>query len=216
MNRIANRILGAILAIAVPAAAHAVCAIPGPVKVKQPDGSTVTVRIHGDENFNWLTSTDGYTLVHDAGGLLTYAAEKSGRLVPSGLRYVDGNSAEAAAVGLKPGMMPEKELLRHRSVSKDGFQTQIDATFPTKGKRKLLMVLVNYNNTKPVFSQQDFDGYMNGEAFGGIGSFRDYYLENSYGQLDITTTVTRLLLMLSVFSTVRSTSVISTMTATAW
>lgn len=191
MNRIANRILGAILAIAVPAAAHAVCAIPGPVKVKQPDGSTVTVRIHGDENFNWLTSTDGYTLVHDAGGLLTYAAEKSGRLVPSGLRYVDGNSAEAAAVGLKPGMMPEKELLRHRSVSKDGFQTQIDATFPTKGKRKLLMVLVNYNNTKPVFSQQDFDGYMNGEAFGGIGSFRDYYLENSYGQLDITTTVTR-------------------------
>lgn len=92
-------------------------------------------------------------------------------MAPSTLRYTDGNGREAAAIGLKPGIMPEKELLKYRKVSQDGFQTQIDATFPSKGKRKLLMLLVNYKNTKPVFSQQDFDNYMNGEGFGGIGSF---------------------------------------------
>ncbi len=191
MNRIVNRIFGILIALGVPAAAYAVNAFPGPIKVAQPDGSTVTVCIHGDENYNWLTSPDGYTLVHDVGGLLRYAEERSGELAPSTLRYTDGNGREAAAIGLKPGIMPEKELLKYRKVSQDGFQTQIDATFPSKGKRKLLMLLVNYKNTKPVFSQQDFDNYMNGEGFGGIGSFRDYYLENSYGQLDITTTVTR-------------------------
>lgn len=178
--------------------ADAVCAYPGAVKVSQPDGTIVQVRVHGDENINWVTSTDGYTLMYDGKGFLTYAGEESGVLSPSGLRYRDGNSAQAAAMGFKPGMPPIGYLKKRakkgnppQESSPARVRTQIDGTFPSKGKRKLLMLLVNYKNTTPVFTQQDFDDYMNAEGFAGIGSFRDYYLENSYGQLDINTTVTR-------------------------
>lgn len=192
MNKFINRILCAAVALAVSTGAHAICAYPGTISVSQPDGSVVTVRIHGDENRNWITTPDGYTLVHDANGILAYATEKAGKVIPSRLRYRNGNSAEAAAMGIKPGLRTGSGTINggRLKTSQKGFQTQIDATFPSKGKRKLLMLLVNYSNTTPTFTQQDFDGYMNVENYNGIGSFRDYYIENSYGQLEVNTTVT--------------------------
>ena len=144
--------------------ADAVCAYPGSVKVSQPDGTIVQVRVHGDENINWVTSPDGYTLMYDGKGFLTYAGEESGVLSPSGLRYRDGNSAQAAAMGFKPGMPPIGYLKKRakkgnppQESSPARVRTQIDGTFPSKGKRKLLMLLVNYKNTTPIFTQQDFD-----------------------------------------------------------
>ena len=36
-------------------------ATPNPVKMRQPDGSTITLRLHGDEFCSWYTSEDGRT-----------------------------------------------------------------------------------------------------------------------------------------------------------
>lgn len=66
----------------------------------------------------------------------------------------------------------------------------VDGTFPATGKHKLLLLLVNYNDTKPTFTREDFDKMMNQNGYKGIGSFRDYYLQQSYGKLDIDVTVT--------------------------
>lgn len=177
------------------AGAHAVPACPSPVEVVQPDGSVVTVTLKGDEHFNWAVSDDGYTLLRDDSGYLVYAESRAGRLEPSALHYRDGNSSEASFLGIKPGLNFSASQIREasspRKLSDAGFNTQIDGTFPSKGERKLLMLLLNYKDTSPRFAKEDFDMYMNGEKYAGIGSFRDYYLENSYGQLDITTTVTR-------------------------
>lgn len=52
----------------------------------------------------------------------------------------------------------------------------VDGTFPATGKHKLLLLLVNYNDTKPTFTREDFDKMMNQNGYKGIGSFRDYYL----------------------------------------
>ena len=38
---------------------HAVKAYPYPVTVVQPDGTTLTIRLHGDENRSWKTTLDG-------------------------------------------------------------------------------------------------------------------------------------------------------------
>ena len=67
---------------------------------------------------------------------------------------------------------------------------QVSNSFPTKGKHKLLMLLINYNDTETLYTQADFQNVMNQENYAGTGSFRDYYLEQSFGQLDIETTVT--------------------------
>ncbi|MFA6325962.1 MAG: hypothetical protein WCX21_02280, partial [Bacteroidales bacterium] len=41
-----------------PERTFAVAASPYPVQVVQPDGSTITIRIHGDEFLNWATCGD--------------------------------------------------------------------------------------------------------------------------------------------------------------
>lgn len=49
-------------------AIYAVKAYPYPVTVTQPDGSVLTIRIHGDENRSWATTLDGRPVSQDAGG----------------------------------------------------------------------------------------------------------------------------------------------------
>jgi hypothetical protein len=38
---------------------YAVPAYPKPVRVEQPDGTTLTVRVYGDERFHYATTVDG-------------------------------------------------------------------------------------------------------------------------------------------------------------
>jgi len=165
----------------------------GPIAVTQPDGTTVTVRLHGDERCNWLSTSEGFTLMRDDKGFLNFVSlGTDSKPCLSGIRY-RGSVGEAMSAGIIPGIAPvidEARLTERRTASSD-YNVQIDGTFPSKGKRKLLLLLLNYKNTTPVYQSDDFNDFMNKEGFGNIGSFRDYYLENSYGQLDITTTVTR-------------------------
>ena len=53
--------------------AKAIPADPTPIQVTQPDGTTVTVALHGDEFFHFTTTLDGYTVVKNAQGFYTYA-----------------------------------------------------------------------------------------------------------------------------------------------
>ena len=46
----------------------AVKANPCPVDVRQADGTTLTVVLHGDEDFHYYTTTDGILLVQQRGG----------------------------------------------------------------------------------------------------------------------------------------------------
>ncbi len=172
-------------------AAHAVPARPGLAMLRQPDGRTVEVRINGDENRNWLSTPDGYALLRDAEGYLTFARKGKGELRASELRYSGEKSvAEARMRGFTSGLIPEKSSIARKPIARAS-ATQIDGTFPATGNRKLLMLLINFADQEPIYPREAFDAYMNLEGFAGSGSFRDYYLENSYGLLDIETTVTR-------------------------
>ena len=73
----------------------AVPAAPYPVQKTQPDGSTLTVHINGDEFYHFYTTTDGYTVVKNDLGCFTYAQRVEGRLVPTAI--VAHNPAERNA-----------------------------------------------------------------------------------------------------------------------
>ena len=60
---------------------QAIPADPTPMRVMQPDGSTITVQLHGDEFFHFTTTTDGYTVVKNQAGYYTYARLDGDRLV---------------------------------------------------------------------------------------------------------------------------------------
>lgn len=49
-------------------------ATPYPIKVTQPNGDTITIRLFGDERKHYFTSIDGYVIVKNAEGYFCYAA----------------------------------------------------------------------------------------------------------------------------------------------
>ena len=53
------------------------------VRIQQPDGSYVTICLHGDEYLNFNTTDDGYSVVKDGRGYYVYASLEGGRLVPT-------------------------------------------------------------------------------------------------------------------------------------
>jgi hypothetical protein len=52
-----------------------------PRTLAQPDGDSITVRLLGDEYYNYYTTTDGYTLIRESDGAFRYATLQNGRLV---------------------------------------------------------------------------------------------------------------------------------------
>lgn len=187
MNR--KLLFTAIAALGLTLPASAIIASPGVLKGYQPDGTPMELRLFGDEYFSWAQSPDGYTLLRDADGFWTVAeASSDGLLRPTAIRY-RGAEARSIAGAIRPGLVisaQQAAAMRRKKTN----PLQVDNSFPTTGKHKLLMLLVNFADTNPSFTQGDFDNLMNQENYKGIGSFRDFYKENSYGALDIETTVT--------------------------
>lgn len=183
-----KRLIGAVLAAGmlcifrVPV--HAVPAFPGVLTYTQPDGTVVKYRLKGDEHRHWMESTEGYLLEKAANGYIVYAEKKDGALKASAMKYTgNDNVAKAGMRLLTRADMP----VVSRTVGDPSLS--VGQSFPLTGKRKLLMLLVNFADTKTTIPAENFDRMMNAEGYNGTGSFRDFYLENSYGQLDIETTV---------------------------
>ena len=65
MRKLLLTIIICLLAIA---HGHAVKANSVPFEVTQPDGTTLTVVLHGDENFRWHTTTDGIVIMPTLSG----------------------------------------------------------------------------------------------------------------------------------------------------
>lgn len=64
--------MGLAVLMGIPQHAGAVKAYPRPIIVTQPDGTRVTVRIHGDESFHYVTTIDGFLLSKDKAGYFCY------------------------------------------------------------------------------------------------------------------------------------------------
>lgn len=134
---------------------------PNPVKMKQPDGSTITLRLHGDEFYSWVTSEDGKTL---------YKKDANGWWRPAGKPQIN-RSAVAKANNLR---RQRDERIRKNSQGL-GF-----------GSNHFLIILVEWSDYK---FQDGASSYwpraLGGSNFtdnGSVGSAKEYYTEASYGQ----------------------------------
>ena len=159
--------------------AYSVPAYPKGVFYTQPDGRVVEYRVRGDEHSHWIESSGGYILEKAESGYLVYAGVDS-RVVYTGNDAAVASSHKLRRAAMEPGI--KKNAAQARVLQSDG-------TFPLEGHRRLLMLLVNFADTRTSVEPERFVELMNGENYEGTGSFRDFYLENSYGQLDVETTV---------------------------
>ena len=189
--------------------ARAVPADPTPAQVTQPDGSKLTLVLHGDEFFNYLTTIDGYTVVKNNAGFYTYAQLKGDQLIPSHFIARDENQrtdADRAAIanlpkGLtSPAMVQNgKKMKEHRNnlIRGIGHGGHMDYS-----KFRGLIILINYTDRKfddyvpsnynPVdfyeamVNSHDYQGFTLpfGTKIEAMGSVRDYYYDNSFHQFD--------------------------------
>ena len=175
---------------------YSIPSTPELIKFIQNDGSRLNMYQFGDEFIHWSETVDGYTILNDGNNLFYYAKkDRQDNLIRSDVQAHNINERDS-----NEGIFL-RSLERHLRFSKN----QIDqfrgiiyhriersryGDFPTTGTNNLLMILVNYSDTDTTFIQTDFDNYMNQTNYNGTGSFRDYYIECSYGQLTVNTTVT--------------------------
>ena len=187
--------------------ALAVPADPTPATVTQPDGTTLTIVLHGDEFFNYLTTTDGYTVVKNKAGYYTYARLDGDRLVASNTVARDNRTAADRAYlagvpkSLKSQAMVEqgKKMLNQRNdlLRSIGHGGHMDYS-----KFRGLIILINYtdrnfneyvpSNYTPIdfyeamINSHDYQGYTLpfGTKVDAMGSVRDYYYDNSFQQFD--------------------------------
>lgn len=152
----------------------AVPARPGKRLVTLPDGTQREVIVRGDERCHWYVSpTDGSPI-----GAPIFAESLLAR-----------QQQMLSHSPLHRSLRAPQGVQAHRAESQAG-ELLLEGSFPTRGKHRLLALLINYANTTPTYSREQFDAMLNEAGYGGIGSFRDYFLDQSGGQLDIHTTVT--------------------------
>ena len=134
------------------------------------DGDTVSVTLHGDEYNHYWTTADGRVFVI---GDNDVAKEIS-------LEELQNRRDASQAKKLRRNNIRHKKLYAARTSKKASF----------KGAKKGLVILVNFKNLamKTVNAQHEFEEMFNKKGYsknGHIGSVRDYFLEQSYGDLAI-------------------------------
>ena len=138
----------------------AIPAYPGKIKVTQPDGSVITIQVHGDE---WLH----------------YVTDERGRVIARG---EDGFFRPAT----KPTAAEREEAQSMRRAARQ-MQAAARASSLTQGVHRIPVILVAFKDTDFIIQdpQAAFDALLNEEGYstnGGTGSVRDYYIENSGGR----------------------------------
>jgi len=166
--------------------ADAVPAYPGPIKVTQPDGSVLTIRVHGDEYLNWITC--GNSLVaKGADGYYRYAS-----FGPDGATKAQGSIVRATLSGDGSSVKPTKAALaaamekRQKAEMAGKIQKAAKAV---GGSSPFLVMLIQYQDVKFIggddAAKTAFTNMLNQQGYsdnGGTGSARDYYTDNSHGK----------------------------------
>lgn len=192
--------LAAIPAVGVPA-------WPGAISQTQPDGSSVTLTLRGDEHFHYYTDNEGYVVSQASDGWFRIV-DNTGRLtnmVP--MPFATRTDAEKALIMqinpvkafeslktaatkannrrmMKAPAMKKSSLTPSKWDNSDGHDLR---EIPTEGERPVLVILVNFNDLKWSFSedpQAEMTAMLNEPGYSGnhcTGSAADYFKASSNG-----------------------------------
>ncbi|MCK9627239.1 MAG: M6 family metalloprotease domain-containing protein [Bacteroidales bacterium] len=156
-------------------------AYPFPIKVVQPDGSVITIQMHGDEYANWATC--GNRLVARGSDGYYYFADfnATGGKVLTKTRVSPNVMAMPATTMVSP---PSSVFMQARIKREKA--ARVDQRAISQGNRKYLVILVQFSDktfqsssaNRDFTDQLNLDGY---SANSGTGSAWNYFYDNSRG-----------------------------------
>ena len=177
--------------------------------VAQSDGSTLKIRLRGDESFHYLETADGHPIVNTSNGYM-YGKVENGRLMSSGILAHDAamrgvseqshlrfsgsltRSGVSRLWNIRKESRNQHRMARHNKFramqESEAVKSRVGATSTTT--KKGLVILVNFANKtmKSSTANADFDEMFNKVGYNKnrhIGSVRDYFTDQSHGQLTI-------------------------------
>lgn len=176
--------------------------VPDPITLEQPDGQMFQAYLFTEGPVAYLETLDGYTILQDqSDNYFRYATRGTkGDLFLTGVPVSaigERNATEEALLqAIRPNLRYEgrrlQELQAADQLKNNDDGEEISAVFPPAGVQKALLLLIDYPDQAFTFPQGDFDNMANQPNYnvnGSFGSFRDYYLDISYGLLTVNTDV---------------------------
>ena len=181
------------------ALAWAVKADPTPIIVTQPDGTRLTVVLHGDEHINWYSTLDGVLLVQTKAGYFVADIDDNGELTATRQLAHDRNERQATELTLVEQQprdrffaASQQKLQKQSTLRKAQHIKEVGTLFPHTGTPKALILLVDFPDEP--FSLTDpkksFEQYLNGSGepvdYGNgensnYGSVKEYFHDSSNG-----------------------------------
>ncbi len=175
----------------------AVIAYPYPINITQSDGSKITIILKGDERVKWAQTLDGYSIMRNSKGVYEYAMlDSKNNMAPSGIKAHDikeRNSLDNQLLSkINKGIVYSKSQVGMMKSISNMVKNKSIQPFPTTGTVKVLCILMGFKDKAITKTQLEFTNLFNQVGYsanGASGSVHDYYLENSYNQLQLSFTV---------------------------
>ncbi len=171
--------------------AKAVRAYPNPITVTQPDGTTITIQMHGDEFLNWTTC--GGSLVQKGRDGFYYKAQfdANGKIITTNVRASGMGGLQGFSNStVTPPAISYIYAANKREEAMKPFLTRTSSDkIISVGKKKFVILLIEFSDLPFTVSNTNtaFTNLMMQEGYstnGGTGSSRDYFLENSTSLFD--------------------------------
>lgn len=179
-------ILSLLFASAVSLGAQADVAVPMPRPVTLADGTTLTVRLAGDEH--------GHYYLDDKNRMVLQAADGSFHLATEAERTSLMDYAAASRAKFSEWVMQRNVRYNRGELYTPTFteaptraKMHIDGPVEYSGQNTGLVILVNYQDVKMTYTHEDFDRLCNAtdySRYGAIGSLKDYFYDQSYGKFE--------------------------------
>jgi M6 family metalloprotease-like protein len=172
----------------------AVPAYPYPIEITQPNGKNLTIIQNGDESFSWIETIDGLSIVRNTDGIFEYAILSSdGNIIPSGVKVTqisERTTIETEFISSisRSEIKAKYSVLRNKTIQKSDSDVSSTVLSSVIGTRKVLCILIGFTDHAFSKTQSEFNNLMNQTGYNAnsaVGSVKDYYLEASYGQLNL-------------------------------
>lgn len=182
--------LSIILFFASVSVMFAVTAYNKPITVTQPDGTVLTIRVHGDEFLHWTTCGNSL-VVKSSDGYWHYAVfNENGVVNAQGARVQSNLPGDGSSV-TPPASAVEKAMKKRQASMKKSVKSPrtVSQTAPplSTGEKHFLILLIEFKDKKFTLTKTDFtdllssDNYTYNEA---TGSVNKYYQDVSFGKFD--------------------------------
>lgn len=173
---------------------HAIPAWRGKLQAVQPDGTTLTFYLHGDERAHYTLTEDGLPIMQDAKGAYRYITLTSqGKLTTEGAPLAHNpslrNASEMQFVSTKAAKAPALKKIT-TGISTKGLTSRYQiGNFPTIGKGRCLVLMVEFIDKKFSLDKTYHERMLNETGFsedGATGCAADYFKDQSMGMFEPT------------------------------